>query len=146
MAVARPNLLLALLASAVVAMVSPAQANDIFIGTLSIEGDAVVLKRCDAAQNAYLLRDADDADDAGAVAALRRQPPASKGYWYGEVIGEYVEIDGRDGLLVSTIESIEADRSCHLLDVLGNIEAPPVDRQAEPADDAVSATRSNSDD
>ena len=142
MSIVRPDILLALLAAALATIVSPAVANDVFIGTLSVEGDAVVLKRCDAAQNTYLLR---DADDANAVAALRKQPPASEGYWYGEVIGEYLDIEGRDGLVVSTIESVTADQSCHLLDVLGEIEEPTVDRHAEQANDAVSAARSNSD-
>ncbi len=133
----------ALLTSALAAVASPAKANDIFIGTLSIENDAVVLKRCDAAQNTYLLRDADGAD---AVAALRKQSPAAKGYWYGEVIGEYTEIDGKDALIVISIDSIEADRSCHLLDALEAIEAAPVDTNAEPAKTASPTLQSNKDD
>jgi hypothetical protein len=143
MAFVRFHLVTVLLAYALVVVASAAKANDIFIGTLSVEDDGVVLKRCDAAQNAYLLRDADGID---AVDAMRKRPPAPKGYWYGEVVGEYIEIDGRDGLLVTAIESIEADRSCHLLDALGGIEEPSVDHHAEPANSVVPAARTSNDD
>lgn len=90
-----------------------------FIGTISIRGDEVILERCDLARNTYLLRDVEGVD---ALAGIRKMPSTTKSYWYGEVIGEYVEIDGRDGLDVSSIENLRADDSCHLLDA---IEAAP---------------------
>ena len=82
-----------LFASVWMAFALPADANDIFIGTLSIEGERVVLRRCDLAQNVYVLR---DAEGVSAVAAMRKREPAAKGYWYGEVIGKYIEIEGVD--------------------------------------------------
>ena len=109
----------ALLALVWMALARPADANDIFIGTLSIEGEHIVLKRCDLVQNTYVLG---DAEGLSAVAAMRKRAPAAKGYWYAEVIGEYTEIEGGDGLSVTSIKNIEADRSCHLLDVIGNDE------------------------
>lgn len=125
-----------LLASVWMAVALPAEANDIFIGTLSVEGERVVLRRCDLAQNVYVLR---DADGASAVAAMRRREPAAQGYWYGEVIGEYAEIEGGDGLSVTSIENIEADRSCHLLDLIDDEPpVPQVDTDAAPKGSAPS--------
>lgn len=116
----------ALLAGVWILLALPADANDIFIGTLSVEGDRVVLRRCDLAQNTYVLR---DAEGVTAIAAMRKREPGAKGYWYGEVIGEYVEIEGGDGLSVTSIENIEADRSCHLLDFIDDgSSAPQVDK------------------
>ena len=123
-----------LFASVWMAFALPADANDIFIGTLSIEGERVVLRRCALAQNAYVLR---DAEGVSAVAAMRKREPAAKGYWYGEVIGKYIEIEGVDGLSVASVENIEADRSCHLLDLIDDESlVPQVDSDAAPKDSA----------
>ena len=130
----------ALLASVWMLLTPPADANDIFIGTLSVEGGRVVLRRCDLAQNTYVLR---DAEGMSAVAAMRRREPAAKGYWYGEVIGEYAEIEGGDGLSVMSIENIEADRSCHLLDLFDDGSSMP---QVENDDVPKDSARSHRDD
>jgi hypothetical protein len=111
-----------LIASMWMTLAAPVGANDLFIGTLSIEGERVVLRRCDLAQNTYRLR---DADGAFALDSIRKREPAAKGYWYGEVIGEYVAIDGGDGLSVTSIENIEADKNCHLSDLIDIDDGSP---------------------
>ena len=54
----RRNLpLAALCALAAMATATPVLAQDLFIGTLDVRDDQVVLTRCDLAQNRYVLRD-----------------------------------------------------------------------------------------
>lgn len=82
---------------------------DIFIGTLAVEKNDVILTRCDLVQNRYILRDAKGSD---AVAAYARDGRPA----YGEVIGSYWEKDGHPALDVTAIDNVTPGRSCHLID------------------------------
>lgn len=105
---------------AIIAIAAPtASAMDLYIGTLFVRDDAVVLERCDLAQTRYVLRDAAGAD---AVAALRAMPPPASGFWYGEVIGDYFETADGQGLEVSAIDALTPGRSCHLIDALDALD------------------------
>ncbi len=39
---------------------------------------------------------------------------------YGEVLGNYEEKDGNNILIVKEIQNIQKNKTCHLLDLLGN--------------------------
>lgn len=92
----------------------PIQAGaDVFIGTLERDGKAILLRRCDLAENRYALV---DAPGAHALDKLRKaRLPA-----YGEVIARYVEREGRSILQVERIEALTPGKSCHLADMLGS--------------------------
>lgn len=94
-------------------------ANDLYIGTLSVQGDQVTLERCDLSRNTYLLV---DAPGSNALMTIRNRPPAAKGFWYGEVIGEYTQVDGQHALSVVRIEDVQPNKSCHLTEV--NVGVP----------------------
>lgn len=111
----RRRCLIAALVLATAAVAPAAVAMDLYIGTLSLREGEVVLERCDLARTRYALR---DAEGAAAVDALRRAPAPAGGFWYGEVIGDYVENGDGHGLMVAAIEGLEPGRSCHLLDAL----------------------------
>jgi len=103
------GLLLALAAAA-----TPVQEGaDVFIGTVELDGTALILRRCDLAENRYALV---EAPGGHVLDALRKaRLPA-----YGEVIGRYVE--GKDGgsiLQVDRVEGVTPGKNCHLADALG---------------------------
>ena len=84
----------------------------LFIGTLEREGDGIVLRRCDLAENRYMLV---DAAGAHVMARLRKAKlPA-----YGEVIAHVVEQGDRVILQVERVEKLTPGKSCHLTDLLG---------------------------
>lgn len=109
----------ALCASAAMAAATPVLAQDLFIGTLDVRKDQVVLTRCDLAQNRYVLRDRPDNADKP-VAQLHERLKTLKAPVYVEVFGEYAEIGGEYGnaLDVIGLENLTAGKSCHLLDAL----------------------------
>lgn len=111
--------LAALCALAATAAAAPALAQDLFIGTVEVRKEQVVLIRCDLAQNRYVLRDREDEADKP-VATLRERLKTLKAPVYAEVIGEYVEVQGEEGhgLDVIGLENVKAGKSCHLLDAL----------------------------
>lgn len=95
----------------------PAGAQDLYIGTVAVEKDVVVLTRCDLAQNRYRLRDRRGSAD-HPVADLRERLKTLKGPVYVEVIGAYAE-EGEDNALdVIGLENLKAGKSCHLTDAL----------------------------
>jgi hypothetical protein len=114
-----PHATAPILALALLATAATAQAQDIFIGTVKIEQDQVVLTRCDAARNRYVLKDGAPEKP---VAALAARLATLKAPVQATVIGEY-EADG-DGnaLRVNDIQDVEAGTSCHLLDALSALE------------------------
>ena len=101
------------------ASAGPALAQDIYIGTVDVEKDQVILTRCDLANNRYVLRDREGEADKP-VARLRERLKTLKAPVYVEVIGDYVEVQGEDGngLDVVELENITAAKSCHLVDAL----------------------------
>lgn len=115
----RPSLPILALAAAL-ATGGPALAQDLFIGTVQVENDQVILTRCDLVSNRYRLRDRQD-DAAKPVARLRERLKSLKAPVYVEVIGEYVELQGDegDGLDVIGLENLTAGKTCHLADALG---------------------------
>lgn len=115
------------LAASLIALtvVTPAQAEtsppDIFIGTLSVEGDEVILKRCDLVTNTYVLRD-DPVEDGDAVAQFKALGKAA----YGEVYGRYVEeAAGRNGLIVADIDNVTPGRDCHFVSMINAVVKAP---------------------
>lgn len=112
----RPRLLAAC-ALALTAAAAPALAQDLYIGTVDVQKDHVVLTRCDLVENRYVLR---DPKGETAVARLRERLKTLKAPVYVEVIGEYVEVQTEDGngLDVIGLENITAAKSCHLSDAL----------------------------
>lgn len=111
--------LVALCALAVAAAAAPAAAQDLYIGTVDVQEDQVILTRCDLVQNRYLLRDRPQGEGTP-VAGLRERLKTLKAPVYVEVIGEYVEVQGEDGngLEVIALENLKAGKSCHLTDAL----------------------------
>jgi len=113
--------LVALCALAVAAAAAPAAAQDLYIGTVDVQKDQVILTRCDLAQNRYVLRDREGEGEADKpVAKLRERLKTLKAPVYAEVIGDYVEVQGEDGngLDVIELENVTPAKSCHLLDAL----------------------------
>jgi len=104
---------------ALAAVAAPALAQDIYIGTVDIQKEQVILTRCDLAQNRYVLRDRDGEADKP-VAKLRERLKTLKAPVYVEVIGDYVEVQDEDGngLDVIGLENVTAAKSCHLIDAL----------------------------
>lgn len=96
---------------------APALAQDLFIGTVEVQKDQVVLTRCDLAQNRYILRDGKDGREKP-VADLRERLKTLKAPVYAEVFGQYVEIGEDNGLEVIGLENVKAGKSCHLIDAL----------------------------
>ncbi|KSB90940.1 hypothetical protein AS593_12340 [Caulobacter vibrioides] len=98
-----------------------ALAQDLYIGTLEVKKDQVILTRCDLAANRYVLRDR-EGEQEKPVARLREKLKALKAPVYVEVIGEYAEIEGEDGAALDVIglENLKAGKSCHLTDALGS--------------------------
>ena len=103
------------------AAAAPALAQDLYIGTVDVQKDQVILTRCDLAQNRYVLRDREGEGEADKpVAKLRERLKTLKAPVYAEVIGEYVEVQSEDGngLDVIGLENVTPAKSCHLLDAL----------------------------
>lgn len=96
-------------------------ARDIFIGTLEVSGKTLQFRRCDLAENTYALRDAGNRKN-GVVANFLNDPKHTKGIWYAEVIGEYEERGGKAGLAVFSFEELQANRNCHLTDIIEKLQ------------------------
>ena len=115
----RNRLLGALCALAVTAVAGPVVAQDLYIGTVDIQKDQVILTRCDLGDNRYVLRDRQGEADKP-VAKLREKLKTLKAPVYVEVFGDYVEVQSEDGngLDVIGLENVTAGKSCHLMDAL----------------------------
>jgi hypothetical protein len=115
----RNKLILMLAALATAASAAPALAQDLYIGTVDIQKDQVILTRCDLTENRYVLRDRKGEPETP-VAKLRARLKTLKAPVYVEVFGEYAEVPSEDGngLDVISLENITAAKSCHLTDVL----------------------------
>ena len=119
----RQRLTIPVLSLALLMIAATARAQDLYIGTVKVERDAIVLTRCDLVENRYVLKDG--APEAP-VAALRARLATLKAPVYAEVIGEYEEDGEGNALRVLEIQGVEADKSCHLLDALPTPgDAPP---------------------
>lgn len=94
-----------------------AQAQDVYIGTVDVQKDQVVLTRCDLAQNLYVLRDRKGERDKP-VADLRQRLKTLKAPVYVEVFGAFAEIGDTNALDVIALENVTAGKSCHLIDAL----------------------------
>jgi hypothetical protein len=105
------------LATAVVTPPPSYEPLDIFIGTIAIEQGGIILTRCDAARNRYLLRDGTGSD---AIAQYRANGKPS----YGEVVARYREEKGHPVLWVDSIDNLTPGRSCHLSDAINKIVDP----------------------
>jgi hypothetical protein len=106
------------LAAIVVAFsAAPALAQDLYIGTVEVLKDQVVLTRCDLVQNRYILRDGKEASEKP-VAKLRDRLKTLKAPVYVEVFGRYAEQGEDNALDVISLENITGGKSCHLMDAL----------------------------
>ncbi|WP_454714019.1 hypothetical protein [Caulobacter segnis] len=105
------------LAACVALWAVPALAQDLYIGTVAVQNDQVVLTRCDLVQNRYVLRDG-KADTARHVAKLRERLKTLKAPVYVEVFGQYAELGEDNALDVISLENLKAGKSCHLTDAL----------------------------
>jgi hypothetical protein len=94
-----------------------AQAQDLYIGTVSVEKGQVLLTRCDLARNRYSLRDR-KAEREKPVAELRERLKTLKAPVYVEIFGQYAELGADNALDVIALENVTAGKSCHLTDVL----------------------------
>jgi hypothetical protein len=97
---------------------SGANAQDIYIGTLIVQDGQAVLKRCDIAENRYILGDAPDSKTNAIAKFLKSGATA-----YGEVIGSYNDDDGVGRLAVYAIDNLTPGKSCHLADALAGLSA-----------------------
>lgn len=95
----------------------PVLAQDLYIGTVDVQKDQVILTRCDLAQNRYVLRDAKD-EPGKPVAELRERLKTLKAPIYVEVVGRFAEAGDDNALDVMALENIKAGKSCHLIDAL----------------------------
>jgi hypothetical protein len=113
----RNRLILALAALATAVSAAPALAQDLYIGTVDVQKDQVILTRCDLVENRYVLRDREGETQ---VAQLRARLKTLKAPVYAEVFGDYVEVQSEDGngLDVISLEHVTAGKSCHLSDAL----------------------------
>ncbi|EJL34363.1 hypothetical protein PMI01_01664 [Caulobacter sp. AP07] len=109
----RQRLVTPLLSLALLTVAATAQAQDLYIGTVKVERDQVVLTRCDLVENRYVLKDSAPEEP---VAALAARLATLKAPVYAEVIGEYEEDGDGNALRVIDIQNVQADKSCHLLD------------------------------
>lgn len=96
---------------------APAAAQDLYIGTVKVEGNQVVLTRCDLVENRYVLRDR-ETEREKPVATLRERLKTLKAPVYVEVFGQFVEQGEDNALDVIGLENIKAGKSCHLSDAL----------------------------
>jgi hypothetical protein len=94
-----------------------ALAQDLYIGTVAVEKDQVVLTRCDLVQNRYVLRDR-PGEREKPVADLRQRLKTLKAPVYVEVFGQYAEQGEDNALDVIGLENLKAGKSCHLTDAL----------------------------
>ena len=91
-------------------------AQDIYIGTLTVQMRLTVLRRCDLVQNTYVLEDTKDSGEV--VERFTKDNENRTGMWYAEVIGKYEEVNGRNVLRVLSIENLTEGKSCHLDDAM----------------------------
>ncbi|MCI3877851.1 hypothetical protein [Acinetobacter higginsii] len=94
----------------------PKESMDIFVGTLTIQDNKAILKRCDIAQNEYVLKDADWSKQK-AVSDFLSKATKLKQPIYAEVIAAYKSEKDINILLVDSIENLTEAKSCHLADL-----------------------------
>jgi hypothetical protein len=113
----RNRIAIGALAAIIVLPGAPALAQDLYIGTVDVQKNQVILTRCDLTENRYVLRDRNDEREKP-VANLRERLKTLKAPVYVEVFGQYVEQGEDNALDVIGLENIKAGKSCHLADVL----------------------------
>ncbi|USA47614.1 hypothetical protein NDN11_05730 [Acinetobacter sp. C26M] len=94
----------------------PKESMDMFIGTLTIHDNKAILKRCDIAQNEYVLKDADWSKEK-VVSSFLSKATKLKQPIYAEVIAAYKSEKDINILLIDSIENLTEAKSCHLADL-----------------------------
>ena len=112
------------MAVALLLRADPLHAQDIYTGTLHVDADGLLLRRCDLAGNHYRLRDAESATHSP-VAAYLADPQHRNGIWIADVVGEYQRVGEIDRLVVEALENLQPGSSCHLLDALDALDTAP---------------------
>ena len=94
-----------------------ASAQDLYIGTLEKDGDALVLSRCDLGDTRYILRD-DTEDDAPVADWFKRDivRPAQV-----SVFGSVEEEGDTYVLAALAIDDVKPGTTCHLDDALDHM-------------------------
>lgn len=87
---------------------------DMYPGTLALSQGQPVLIRCDLVKNAYILVDA-DMKTSSYVEQIRQLGASLESPVSVIVLGAYRSIDGRNHIVVKSIEEIRKGRSCHLV-------------------------------
>ncbi|WAW10559.1 hypothetical protein NB640_02555 [Oxalobacter vibrioformis] len=87
---------------------------DMYPGTLVISQGLPVLIRCDLVKNAYILADA-DMQAAPYIEQIRQLGASLESPVCAIVVGSYKNIEGKNHLVVQSIEEIQKGRSCHLM-------------------------------
>jgi hypothetical protein len=106
------------LITAIVALAcGQAAAQDIFIGTLSVQGQQLILRRCDLVENTYTLQDA-KTNPKKLVKEYLSNPEHRQGIWYAEVIGIYGERNGENTLEVLSLDNLASGKTCHLSEAI----------------------------
>lgn len=100
-----------ILALALAAAAQEREPLDLFIGTIAVEQDQVVLTRCNLGNDRYKLRDASDSQ---AVATFRKDHTGDAPI-YAEVYGAYHEEGGQHVLNVAGMEADPKEKDCHLV-------------------------------
>ena len=87
---------------------------DLFPGTLVIWQDQPVLIRCDLLKNAYVLVD-HNMQTAPYLEQIRELQASIESPVSARVYGSYRQIDGKNHLVVKSMENIRKGDSCHLV-------------------------------
>lgn len=99
------------------------QAQDIYIGTIEFKKNSVELHRCDLGGSRYVLLDPKDQKE-GAIRQLKKMHSSETATLYGEVIGTYQEMGGKNQIVVRSIENLTLGKSCHLPGAVSDLEKP----------------------
>lgn len=87
---------------------------DIYPGTLVISQGQPVLIRCDLVKNAYILV-GPDMQTSSYVEQIRQLGASLESPVSVIVVGAYKNVDGKNHLVVQSLEEIRKGRSCHLV-------------------------------
>lgn len=87
---------------------------DMYPGTLVISQGQAVLIRCDLVKNAYILVDA-DMQTAPYIEQVRQLGASLESPVSAIVVGSYKNVEGKNHLVVQSIEEVRKGRSCHLM-------------------------------
>ncbi|MDD5358863.1 MAG: hypothetical protein PHI79_02265 [Sulfurovaceae bacterium] len=101
--------------ASIIFLISFGFANDIFIGTLEKDDVGLYLKRCALGSDIYTLK---DQAKSTIIKDLEKKYTKLKKPITISFVAEYEECNGKNCLLVDSIDEMTENESCHLLDNL----------------------------